>query len=305
MIIALAELNRWQPRWCPDEDVSHGLLAGYSLHAGGCQSYMADGDACVAACKANASCAAVVVSSGAACPKPGSDEPHHLMPNMQALAGNYAAVHLPTAEACIKRCEGDSKCGSLVFRHAGSSAGGGSCGAVNMTCCYLLQDSDPRTIRHAGWDSWAKGGVPAASTCMGAPGVKPGPRNVCCKFVAQAALDTQSDLSVLVANTSSWARDGILTSTVQPWRDRTFVRRYFEPPTHSGADPYGWVWELKTAQTLRHRVTGRALSYSFTVAGNGTILGARRRHPDGKTSRTLRPLRQFRYDGWAPGPGGA
>ena len=61
--------------------------------------------------------------------------------------------------------------------------------------------------------------------------MKPGPRNVCCKFVAQAALDTQSDLSVLVADTSSWARDGILTSTVQPWRDRTFVHRYFEPPT--------------------------------------------------------------------------
>eukprot|EP01052_Picozoa_sp_SAG31_P070829 SAG31_NODE_29712_length_391_cov_0.691781_1_plen_75_part_01 len=69
---------------------------------------------------------------------------------------------------------------------------------------------------------------------------------------------------------ASWAKDGILTSTVMPWRDQTWVAKYFRQPNHSGSDPYGWVWELRTSASLIHRVTKQTLDFSFRVAGNGT-----------------------------------
>jgi hypothetical protein len=302
MIISLAELNRWTPRWCEDEDVSYELLAGYSLHAslGSCQSYLPSAEVCVEACIHNASCAAVVVSVGAACPKP-TEKPGTLRLNMQALSGDFAVINTSTADACKSHCVSNAKCGSFVFRHAGSSAGGGSCGAVLDTCCYLLADPNPKMINHPGWDSWAKGGD--EPSCEGAPPVKPTADSICCKFLPQSALDTHSDLSVMQPNVSSWAKLGILTSTVQPWRDQTRVRRYFEGPTHEGADP-NWVWQLRTASSLRHRETKARLDYVFTVAANGTILGVQRYAADG-TSTELRPLRQFRRDGWEPGNKGA
>jgi hypothetical protein len=55
---------------------------------------------------------------------------------------------------------------------------------------------------------------------------------------------------------------------------------------------------------LRHRETKARLDYVFTVAANGTILGVQRYAADG-TSTELRPLRQFRRDGWEPGNKGA
>ena len=95
-----------------------------------------------------------------------------------------------------------------------------------------------------------------------------------CEYINRTTMDTygKSDVSTKIAETSSWAADGILTSTVQPWRDQSKVAKYFEAPTHTGADPYGWEWELATSQSLRHRVTGAALRFRFRVAANGTVL---------------------------------
>ena len=130
-------------------------------------------------------------------------------------------------------------------------------------CSYLLHDPNPKMLWHTGWDSCAEGGgsetaVESASSqqgksftdlssagniCIGV-GIKPTTTATCCSFISQAALDRESDLEVSIPNTSSWAEEGILTSTVMPWRDQTRVDRYFGPPANSGADPYGWVWEL-------------------------------------------------------------
>jgi hypothetical protein len=130
--------------------------------------------------------------------------------------------------------------------------------------------------------------------------------DVCCKFLPELALDTLSDLSVLVPNVSSWSKRGILTSTVQPWRDQTRVQRYFEAAVLSeeGASPSDWVWQLRAASSLRHRETKERLDYAFNVAANGTILAAQRHALDG-TVIALRPLRQFRRDGWQAGNGTA
>ena len=297
MIIALAELNRWYPRWCEDEDVSYELLGGYRLHAdrGSCQASQPSATSCVDTCRRNKSCAAVVVSVGAACATP--KKPRVLQLNMQALAADFAVVNASTAEVCETQCLGNPKCGSFVFRHAGSSAGIGSCGAVQDTCCYLLADPNPKMVPHAGWDSWAKGGGGTAP-CEGISAHHSTDADVCCRFLPQSALDTESDVSVMIPNVSSWSKLGIMTSTVQPWRDKTRVQRYFAAASHTGEDPV-WVWKLRTASSLRHRETKERLDLSFDVAANGTILEVRRHATDG-TNTALQPLRQYRYDGWQP-----
>jgi hypothetical protein len=298
MIIAAAELNRWTPRWCPDEDSSHELLPGYKLHAAPfCTTYTKDSAACVAACANNDTCAAVVVTTGAACTPPRPMDPSGIQLNTQALAELFSSAKVDTALECKALCVKTKGCGSLVFRHKGSSPGEGACGAVNETCCYLLHDTNPKMIPHAGWDAWAKGG--SASSCSGA-GIKPTHSSACCSFVSQTALDRESDLDVMIHNTSSWAKEGILTSTVMPWRDQTRVGRYFETPAHSGADPYGWVWNLRTSSNLRHRVTQRPLQFSFRISANGTILSMA--NLTTSPARPMAPLRQFRRDSWSPMP---
>ena len=298
MIIAAAELNRWTPRWCPDEDSSHELLPGYKLHAAPfCTTYTKDSAACVAACANNDTCAAVVVTTGAACAPPRPMDPSGVQLNTQALAELFSSAKVDTALECKALCVKTKGCGSLVFRHKGSSPGEGACGAVNETCCYLLHDANPKMIPHAGWDAWAKGG--SASSCSGA-GIKPTHSSACCSFVSQTALDRESDLDVMIHNTSSWAKEGILTSTVMPWRDQTRVGRYFEPPAHSGADPYGWVWNLRTSSNLRHRVTQRPLQFSLRISANGTILSMA--NLTTSPARPMEPLRQFRRDSWSPKP---
>ena len=301
MIIALAELNRWTPRWCPDEAVSHDLVAGYQLHApASCMSYASSAAGCVAACKTNSSCAAVVAVSGAACPKPVPlVKPGQLPPiqrGMQALAPILPAggvvTGIATAEDCRGSCLRTKGCGSLVFRHVGSSAGEGACGAVNQSCCYLLTETNPRMQKHAGWDSWAAGSGTGSITCGG--GLPPKAATwKCCHHIPQRALDTVSDLSVMVAATGSWARDGILTSTVMPWRDQTKVARYFGAPMHSGTSDV-WVWKLQTKASLRHRVTGLPLLFNFRVAANGTVLSMTNASTSPPTP--LSPLRQFVRD---------
>lgn len=84
MIIAAAEMNRWVPRWCPDEDHSHELLQGYALRAAPyCSMHTANSSACVAACRGDPGCAAAVVRTGAACSRPGPPALHGLQLNTQ------------------------------------------------------------------------------------------------------------------------------------------------------------------------------------------------------------------------------
>jgi hypothetical protein len=192
------------------------------------------------------------------------------------------------------QCNATEGCGSLVFRRKGSSVGGGICGGLDQSCCYLLANPDPPMHHHPGWDSWARGGTsPVVGNCSGA-GIEPSSSTACCSFVAEAAFSAglgASDVEVMQPNTSSWSKLGILTSTVMPWRDQNRVSAYFEaPPVHAGSDPHGWEWVLRTASSLVHRVTKQRLDFHFRISANGTILSM------SNGSVPLSPLRQFRRD---------
>lgn len=135
MIIAAAELNRWAPRWCPDEDSSHELLPGYQLHAApSCKMYTIDSAACVTACENNDTCKAVVVTTGPACLPPRPPDPSGIQLNTQAEAALFSTVRLKTALECKDQCVKTKGCGAVVFRHKGSTPGSGVCGAANETC---------------------------------------------------------------------------------------------------------------------------------------------------------------------------
>lgn len=305
MIIAAAELNRWTPRWCPDEDHSYELLQGYSLHASPyCLMHTTDANACIGACKADVGCVAVVVKTGSACPRPPPPGPpalHGLQLNMQAGASFFRSLKTNTALECELACNATKMCGSLVFRHRGSSpgAGGGVCDGVADSCCYLLANPNPPMHPHRGWDSWASGGDPSPMSNCSSASVKPSPTTAYCSLISESAFSAgpaSSDVKVMQPNTSSWSKLGILTSTVQPWRDETRVAQYFEPPTHRGADPHGWEWELRTAASLVHRVTKQRLDFRFRISANGTILSV------SNGTAPLSPLRQFRRDSWSPLP---
>jgi hypothetical protein len=208
MIIALAEMNRWLPRWCADEDASHELVIGYKLeNKPFCQRWERDAAGCVDACSSNTSCAGVI-----------------------AVATSRA---LPGVVSCDGEVLGD-----------------------------VAPSEDAMTN---------------------------------CQYINQTSLDIESGVQTLARNTSSWVRNGILTSTVQPWRDQTKVKKYFDAlHAHTGADPYGWVWVLTTSARLRHRLTQDPLRFVFRVAGNGTILSMANASTTPPTE--LAPLMQFVRD---------
>jgi hypothetical protein len=194
-------------------------------------------------------------------PPPSGSRVHGVYYDFRLGNGFYREQHSPTAEACVSTCQAESasaNCGGMVFKEAASTGGQGADCGVGQTCCYLMTRAAVGPVPQSncplpchGWDSWAAVGI--------INGTEP-----------------PSPTDEYMANFGKW-RDPAVAST------------FFSRVERTGAG-LDLVWHLSLQAGTVSKSTGQALAFTWTLAGNGTILDMHNM----TSGLSVTPLRQFR-----------